>query len=173
MANKNILHTKDYTPDDDILIGLVSEEPPYKAAYILSKLLAKNFLVNTHYTSEKFPKTSEEELPQKSINFEFFRWKSESKGKTIFLIPNRQNIEISDQQKNTHSLYDNQDIVSTKAFVLVPAWKSIDYILRFDGFEHEAIEEIADKIKKSKLFRMVVVNQTKNIENAVTLYFFD
>jgi hypothetical protein len=169
MAAKNLLKTSDYVPNDDILVGIISQNPPYKICYQLGTLLAKKFVINLKYNK----KSNQRGFPEKSINFEYFRWKSESKGKTIFLVPNRQEIGISENIPNYPSLYANEDMAVNKTMVLIPAWKQIDYILRFEGFEHPEILEIADKIKKSKMGQMVVVSQTSKVENAVTLYFFD
>ncbi len=170
MAAKNLMKTSDYVPDDDILVGIISKDPPYKICYLMSKLLSRRFVINTKYKNKE---NQEDKILDKSINLEYFRWKSESKGKTIFFVPNRQEIEISETSPIYPSLYANDDIVTTKSMTLIPAWKQIDYIMRFEGFEHQEILEIAKKIKTSKIAQLVVTSQTSKVENAVTLYFFD
>jgi len=173
MAKKNTLRNKNYIPNEDILIGIVSSEPSYKVCYLISKIINKNFIINTHYKKEPLVKLNlEKPTLEKSVLTEAFRWTSEQKKKTIFIIPNKQEIEIKDEGTTTPALYNDLDPL-VKKIIFLPAWKHVDYIMRFDGFEHDEIFEMADKIKKAKKFQLIIVDQTPLVENAVTLYFFD
>jgi hypothetical protein len=174
MAAKNILKTSDYVPNDDILVGIISVDPPYKVCYLLSQVLARTFVINTHFSNKDKKHTGNfANVPEKSMYIEYFRWNSDSKGKTIYLVPNRQEIEIAATAPLYPSLYTTEEVVTTKTMLLLPNWKQINYVLRFDGFEHPEIVEIAERIKKSKKFQLVVTSQTSKIENAGALYFIE
>lgn len=173
MAKKHTLKNKNYIPNEDILIGIVSSDPSYKVCYLMSKIINKNFTINTHYNKDPLGKSDlEKPIVEKTVSAEAFRWTSEQKMKTIFIIPNKQEIEIQESKTIKPSLYNDLEPL-VKNIVFLPAWKHIDYVMRFDGFEHDEILEIAEKLKSSKKFQLIVVDQTPQVENAVTLYFFE
>ena len=99
MAKKIYLKNENYIPNEDILIGIVSDNPSHKVCYQISKILNKNFIINLNYKKDRTLKPEvKKDRPSKTVMFEAFRWKSETKEKTIFIIPNKQEIEVSKKE---------------------------------------------------------------------------
>ncbi|HPW67228.1 MAG TPA: hypothetical protein PLY32_04145 [Salinivirgaceae bacterium] len=167
MAKRNIIKTPDTTNDNNIIVGLVTDIASYMACYQISSIINCRLSINTipwHYENNE---TSDE-----AIDFEYFKWSSETKGKKILVIPNIQSFDIFEQSSIT-SLYANEITVTTKHYTILPAWKHVKYIMRFEGYENEEIIAIAEKIRGSKKMQLVVTSYVSEIDNISVIYFFN
>ncbi|HOG19266.1 MAG TPA: hypothetical protein PKW37_02325 [Salinivirgaceae bacterium] len=167
MAKRNIIKTPDTTNDDNIIVGLVTDIASYMACYQISSIIGCHLSIHTiewHYENKE---TSDEK-----IDFEYYKWTSETKGKKILVIPNIQSFDTFEQSPTT-SLYANEITVTTRDYTILPTWKHIKYIMRFEGFENNEIIDIAEKIRKSKKMQLVMTSYASEINNVSVIYFFN
>ncbi|MGI6478774.1 MAG: hypothetical protein ACOX0M_04945 [Salinivirgaceae bacterium] len=163
MAKRNIITTPDITNDDNIIIGLVTDIVSYMACYQISSIM--NCHLSIHYYEDN-------ESSDETIYFEYFKWSSETKGKKILVIPNIQSFDTFEKSP-TSSLYANEITITTKDYTLLPVWKHVKYIMRFEGYENKEIIDIAEKIRGSKKMQLVITNYASEIDNISVIYFFN
>ncbi len=179
MARKNVLRIEGYVENDDVLIAIASELPPYNVCALISQILDITLIHNEYLSEENrliYEDTPFFGFEERSLNpsrIEFYKYEFAEKEKKIFLVPNAQEIlQNNNEVIITGTLFGNMDF-SPKTFYLFPSEKQFDYLMKFDNYEVREILDIGNILVKSKRFRAVVATQTSKIKNVGPLYFLE
>lgn len=172
MAKRIIIDTpEDDTPrPEDQLVGLVDPSPAYKVCHKVNKTLGID-LVSSHLFGTELPNPNASSAASAKLELEYHRWQFEAKQQAIYLIPNIQEYEIdapAEPAKGT--LFDTlEPPAALRRITMLPGWR-VDYILRFEGLDAEAIAEAAAKLRASGCFTMVAAADARALRNSALLY---
>lgn len=165
MSRRNIITAIPPSENRELILCIIANIEHYKACYWLSKILSCRFVINVNYLTN-------EAKSKQSANIEYFIWKSVSKGKKILLIPNTQTFE-TEIQVGSNSIYANNPLPTISKTLIIPSLKHIDYLLRFDGLGQDEIFNITEKIRLSKKFQLVKVEDLSKIKESDLIYYID
>lgn len=153
----------------ETLIAIISSLPTYKICYSISKLLdielqvAETGQIPLEYFWKKISK------PVKSAIFDFMKWQG-TKNKSIYIYPNTQTVEL--YTDNTLTLFEQLQTTNLP-ITLFPKLKHIDYIIHFEGYKNEEIDDIFKILKESAIFQLVSQEKTNSFFYETLMYCYN